>query len=236
MLVLIMCILSLAQMSTTCSVPELCPTQASIQQEILDVHNNFRRSVVPTASNMLKMNWSVAAAESAQKWVDNCNMTHGPPSTRMIGTYECGENLFKGSSPVSWTTVITAWHSEVTNYKYAYGSINGKAIGHYTQVVWYSSYEVGCGVAQCGSSYFYACHYYRAGNFRGVPPYSLGTPCSACPNACEDNLCTNPCPYINKYINCPSLKDEATCDNYYVKTWCPALCQCDTEIIPIARK
>ncbi len=28
------------------------------------------------------------------------------------------------------------------------------------------------------------------GNFRGVPPYSLGEPCAACPDDCEDGLCS----------------------------------------------
>lgn len=37
------------------------------------------------------------------------------------------------------------------------------------QVVWYSSYKVGCGAKLCpGNIYFYGCHYYRA----YVPPVS----------------------------------------------------------------
>ncbi|XP_056619144.1 cysteine-rich venom protein ENH1 [Triplophysa dalaica] len=220
----------------SCIITDVSTSLASVQQEIVDVHNAFRRAVEPTASNMLKMSWSDTAAQSAEGWISQCNMTHGPPSSRTIDGYELGENLFKASAVYQWSDAVSAWHSEVKNYEYPIGSTNGESIGHYTQVVWYSSYEVGCAVAQCGSYYFYGCHYFRAGNFKGVPPYSLGAPCAACPNNCEDNLCTNPCPYINQYINCDALKEEATCDNYYVNKWCPASCQCESKIIPIARK
>nr|XP_055067970.1 cysteine-rich venom protein ENH1-like [Misgurnus anguillicaudatus] len=220
----------------TVSFTEISTTLTSVQEEIVDLHNAFRKAVEPTASNMLKMSWSADAAQSAQGWISQCNMTHGPSSSRMINGYELGENLFKASKVSPWTDVVTAWHSEVNNYQYSTGSTNGKAVGHYTQVVWYSSYEIGCAVAQCGSYSFYGCHYYRAGNFRGVPPYSLGTSCADCPDNCEDGLCTNPCLYINKFINCDKLIEKATCDNSYVNKWCPASCQCKTEIIPIARK
>ncbi|XP_052434216.1 cysteine-rich venom protein ENH1 [Carassius gibelio] len=214
----------------------ICTDLPSVQQEIVDVHNAFRRAVVPTASNMLKMSWSDAVAQSAQSWIDQCNITHGPPSSRMIDGYETGENLFKASEDYSWTRVINAWRSEVNNYEYPTGSTNGLSIGHYTQVVWYSSYEVGCAVAKCGNSYFYGCHYYRAGNFRGVPPYSQGEPCAACPGNCEDGLCTNPCPYINTFSNCDELKEIATCDHSFVSEYCPASCLCEDKIHPIARK
>ncbi|KAK3540811.1 hypothetical protein QTP86_001967 [Hemibagrus guttatus] len=168
---------------------EICTNLTAVQEEIVNIHNTFRREVVPTASNMLKMRWSDEVAASAQLWADTCAIAHGPPSSRMLGTYEMGENLFYSSNMLLWTDVVTAWHNEVVNYKFHTGSINGKSIGHYTQVVWFSSYEVGCGVAKCGSVYFYDCQYYRAGNYKGVPPYSLGEPCAACPNDCDDKLC-----------------------------------------------
>ncbi|KAK1806363.1 hypothetical protein P4O66_004882, partial [Electrophorus voltai] len=135
--------------------------------------------------------WSKEVAASSQDWANTCAMAHGPPSSRMIREgYQMGENLFQSTTPLTWTDVVTAWHSEYKNYKYGFGSINGKSIGHYTQVVWYSSYKVGCGIAKCGDRYFYSCRYYRAGNFNGVAPYTEGVPCSACPQACEDKLCS----------------------------------------------
>ncbi|XP_070768808.1 cysteine-rich venom protein ENH1 [Enoplosus armatus] len=234
MFALLLCILTLRQVHSACNVVNICPENTAVQAEIVDQHNAFRRAVQPTASNMLKMNYSEEVAASAQTWVDNCVLAHGAPSTRMLNGYELGENLFYSSSPYSWTDVINAWHSEVSRYQYPYGSTNGQPIGHYTQVVWNSSYRVGCAVKLCKNIYFYGCHYYRAGNFRKWPPYEKGAPCASCPNNCEDKLCTNPCPYINKYINCPTMKDSTGCSNKHVKDWCPASCKCTTEIIPIA--
>ncbi|XP_053466921.1 cysteine-rich venom protein pseudechetoxin [Ictalurus furcatus] len=210
---------------------QICTSLEDVQDEIVNVHNAFRRAVVPTASNMLKMNWSEEVATSAQDWANTCAMAHGPPSSRMLGSYQMGENLFKSSELLPWTDVVTAWHNEVANYNYPTGSANGKEIGHYTQVIWFSSYEVGCGVAKCGNDYFYDCQYYRAGNYRRVPPYSLGEPCSACPQACDNKLCTNPCPYVNTFANCPALKKQGPCSDYLQK-WCSAQCFCTTEIIP----
>uniref|UniRef100_A0A671RKQ7 Cysteine-rich venom protein ENH1-like n=1 Tax=Sinocyclocheilus anshuiensis TaxID=1608454 RepID=A0A671RKQ7_9TELE len=215
----------------------VCTDLTSVQQEIVDVHNAYRRAVEPTASNMLKMSWSDAVARSAHGWTDQCNMTHGPPSSRMIDGYEMGENLFKASAVYSWTDVINAWHSEVNYYEYPIGSTNGQPIGHYTQVVWYNSYEVGCASQIKVVSCVHPCPFLHfSGNFRGVPPYSLGDPCAACPDDCEDDLCTNPCPYINTFTNCDELKEMATCDNSVVSQWCPASCQCEDRIVPIARK
>ncbi|XP_038566207.1 cysteine-rich venom protein [Micropterus salmoides] len=234
MFALLICILTLRQVHSACIAVNICPENTMVQAEIVDQHNVFRRAVQPTASNMLKMNYSEEVAVNAQAWVDKCILAHGPPSTRMLNGYELGENLFYSSKPFAWKDVVDAWHSEVAHYLYPNGSTDGESIGHYTQVVWNSSYRVGCAVTLCPNNiYYYGCHYYRAGNFRRWPPYKAGPPCASCPDHCEDKLCTNPCPYINKYFNCPILKNTTGCSNKLVHAWCPASCKCTTEIIPI---
>ncbi|KAF3692317.1 Cysteine-rich venom protein pseudecin [Channa argus] len=174
--------------------------------------------------------YSEEVAASAQAWVDQCALAHGLPSTRMLDGYELGENLFYSSAPYPWSEVINAWHSEWIYFTYPNETADGRTSGHYTQIVWNSSYKIGCGVALCFNNvYYYGCHYYRAGNFKTWPPYKAGPPCGLCPNACEDKLCTNPCPHINKYLNCPS----ADCSYEDVYKYCPASCLCKDEIIPI---
>uniref|UniRef100_A0A667XIS9 Cysteine-rich venom protein-like n=1 Tax=Myripristis murdjan TaxID=586833 RepID=A0A667XIS9_9TELE len=230
MFVFLICILTLHTVHSA----YICTENPTVQAEIVDQHNAFRRAVEPTAADMLIMNWSDEIAATAQAWVDKCILSHGPVSTRMLEGYAMGENLFFASAPHMWTDVINAWHSEVENYQYPNGSTNGKAIGHYTQVVWYSSYKVGCGAKLCpGNIYFYGCHYYRAGNFRTVAPYKAGPPCASCPNSCENKLCNNPCPYINRFRNCPALKKQHGCSNTLVYAWCPAECKCNNEIIAV---
>ncbi|XP_026041099.1 cysteine-rich venom protein [Astatotilapia calliptera] len=234
MLAFLIYIVAVHQVHSACVLVSVCPQNAMVQAEIVDVHNAFRRAVQPSASDMLIMSYSEEVAASAQAWVDQCILDHGAPSTRLLNGYHLGENLFYSSSLKSWTDVINAWHSEVEHYNYPTGSTNGKSIGHYTQVIWNSSYKVGCGATLCPNNiYYYGCHYYRAGNFRRWAPYTPGSPCGSCPNNCVDKLCNNPCPYIDHYINCPILKNTTGCSNELVKAWCPASCTCTTEIIPI---
>ncbi|KAK7886005.1 hypothetical protein WMY93_025626 [Mugilogobius chulae] len=197
----------------------LCTNSSTVQSEIVDVHNEFRRNVQPPAQDMLQMDWDDKLVPSIQAWVDGCVFTHGKPSTRMLDGYELGENLFKSSSPVSWTSVVTAWHNEVNNFEYPTSSTNGKPIGHYTQVIWNSSYKIGCAMAKCPNDiYFFGCRYYRAGNFRGWKPYTKGESCGMCPNNCVNKLCTNPCPYKNDYLNCLQVSPNDATSQQWLNT------------------
>ncbi|XP_004078447.2 cysteine-rich venom protein pseudecin-like [Oryzias latipes] len=234
MLVALVCILTLQGVRSACVLKDICPEDTAVQAEIVDVHNAFRRAVEPPAADMLMMSYSEELAVSAQAWVDKCVLDHGPPSSRMLNGYELGENLFYSTSPMLWKSIINAWYKEVSHFAFPNASTNGKPVGHYTQVVWNSSYKVGCGVTLCSNNiYLYGCHYYRAGNFKRWPPYKVGTPCASCPNDCVDKLCTNPCPYINRFLNCPAMKALGGCQNPRVSSWCPASCKCSSEIIPV---
>lgn len=234
MFAVLLCLLTLHQVHSACVVKDICTENKAVQNVIVNLHNQLRKNVQPPASDMLLMTWSDEVAANAQAWVDKCILAHGEARTRMLNGYELGENLFYSSTPFSWRAVISDWYNEVQNYQYPSGSTNRRSIGHYTQVIWNSSFKVGCGMTLCPNNiYFYGCHYYRAGNFRAWPPYTKGAPCGQCREACENNLCTNPCPYINRYINCQNLKDYFGCDSF-VSENCPALCKCSNEIIPIA--
>uniref|UniRef100_UPI0037E8278F cysteine-rich venom protein DIS2 n=1 Tax=Semicossyphus pulcher TaxID=241346 RepID=UPI0037E8278F len=235
MFALLICLLTLHQVHSACDLVNICTQHKAVQDEIVDMHNTYRREVQPTASDMLMMSYDEDLAASSQAWVDNCIQDHGEPNTRMLNGYQLGENMYASNFPQTWTEVIEAWHNELAHYVYPNGSRNNETIGHYTQVVWNSSYRVGCGVAVCPNSiYLYACQYYRAGNFKGWRPYKAGEPCASCPNNCVDKLCTNPCPYTDNYSNCPTLKATTGCDNELVYAWCPASCKCiNQEIIPI---
>ncbi|KAG9344634.1 hypothetical protein JZ751_010319 [Albula glossodonta] len=167
------------------------------------------------------------------RWADTCAMNHSPDSRRTISTSGCGENLYMSSAPNSWSDAIQSWYDEVKDYRYGYGALNGAVVGHYTQLVWYRSNEIGCGVAYCPNSqyqYFYVCQYCPPGNYQYAHPYKAGPPCGDCPNACDHKLCTNPCPYIDKYSNCASLKSQYGCSGD-IGSWCPASCKCQNKIM-----
>ncbi|XP_050749732.1 cysteine-rich venom protein pseudechetoxin-like [Gymnogyps californianus] len=177
------------------SLDALSTSKAGQQKLIVDRHNALRRGVKPTASNMLKMEWCPQAAKNAQKWANRCTLSHSPGNMRRT-TVQCGENLFMSSAPFPWPDVVQAWYDEEKDFKYGTGAkTQGAVIGHYTQVVWYNSYQIGCAVAFCRNSkykYFYVCHYCPMGNLRSSiqTPYKKGEPCGDCPNACENGLCT----------------------------------------------
>ncbi|XP_067414455.1 cysteine-rich secretory protein 3-like [Emydura macquarii macquarii] len=213
----------------------LSTDEADQQGEIVDKHNALRRGVIPTASNMRRMEWSPAAAGNAKSWANECILSHSPPDRRKT-TVNCGENIFMSTAPYSWSNVIQAWYNEVENFEYGIGPTTPEAvIGHYTQVVWYNSDQIGCAMAFCPQNlfkYFYVCHYCPAGNYINLmkTPYKSGAPCGDCPNACDNGLCTNPCKYVDIYSNCPALKKFPGCAHPMVKKNCPGSCRCTTEI------
>uniref|UniRef100_A0A667XK13 Cysteine-rich venom protein-like n=1 Tax=Myripristis murdjan TaxID=586833 RepID=A0A667XK13_9TELE len=198
-----------------CVCADICTENPTVQAEIVDQHNAFRRAVEPTAADMLIMATKLYL--------------------QIIPSYAMGENLFFASAPHMWTDVINAWHSEVENYQYPNGSTNGKAIGHYTQVIWCSSnITLWSALKQIKwGQKTHDFHLFNRGNFRTVAPYKAGPPCASCPNSCENKLCNNPCPYINRFRNCPALKKQHGCSNTLVYAWCPAECKCNNEIIAV---
>uniref|UniRef100_A0A8C7EFR9 Cysteine rich secretory protein 2 n=1 Tax=Nothoprocta perdicaria TaxID=30464 RepID=A0A8C7EFR9_NOTPE len=205
-------------------------------QLIIDQHNEIRRSVVPPATNMLKMVWNEKAAASARKWANKCQMTTSPPEERLVNGVTCGENILQSSYPSTWPEAVKIWYSQMANFKYGIGPVRKNANFHsYTQLIWYSSYQVGCAVAYCPKSrfnYFYVCHYCPPGNnpLQITRPYKKGPRCGDCPGHCDRGLCTNPCRHQDIFANCANLKDLFGCDSPLLKSKCLATCKCTTEI------
>ncbi|KAM5165533.1 serotriflin-like [Mantella aurantiaca] len=207
------------------------PTTEVNQKMILDTHNKYRSNADPTAANMLKLIWNDEAAKSAQAWADKCVQGHSPAATRKITNMKCGENIFLAAYKMTWDIVTDCWHSEDVDFKYGVGSTNGAEVGHYTQLMWGTSSNVGCGLAVCpnlANTYNYVCHYCPLGNLKPTAyPYKSGKPCEDCPNACENGLCKNPCPHMNYFVNCKGFMTGNTCGNdQSLIDDCPAMCKC----------
>uniref|UniRef100_A0A8D0HRL9 ShKT domain-containing protein n=1 Tax=Sphenodon punctatus TaxID=8508 RepID=A0A8D0HRL9_SPHPU len=209
------------------------------QEEIVNKHNDLRRMVEPTASNMLRMKWNATAAKNAESWANDCILGHSPKTRRQIENgLQCGENLYYASVPKSWSSGIQGWFDERSDFIFGKGPDEDTAIiGHYTQMVWYKSYEIGCAVAYCPKSalykFFYVCHYCPAGNLLGssfYSPYTPGNPCGDCPDACDNGLCTNPCAYEDEYMNCRKLLQTYSCQHKTLQEGCKGSCQCTNEI------
>ncbi len=73
------------------------------------------------------------------------------------------------------------WYDEIKDYKWSKPEFSMET-GHFTQVVWKNSTQVGFAVAQAPNGYFYAvANYYPAGNYTGQFPKNVLQPS-------EDNI------------------------------------------------
>ncbi|XP_038032772.1 cysteine-rich venom protein-like [Anas platyrhynchos] len=211
--------------------------QLKNKQVILKEHNQIRRSVVPTARNMLKMVWNERAAKNAQKWAKKCEMEISPTDQRVIDGITCGENILLSSQPKTWAETIQVWNSQGSNFKYGFGATTKNAnVKSYAQLVWYNSYQVGCAVAYCPRNqynYFYVCHYCPPGNniMQVAAPYKSGPRCADCPGHCDNGLCTNPCRHRDAFPNCKNMRTLFGCRHPVVREKCAATCKCTTQIV-----
>ena len=139
---------------------------------ITAAHNLERANAMPVPMPALAaMTWATDLAASAQAYADKCIFAHDAQN-------KWGENLYANWPPSSADAqeVVQGWASEKSDYNYANNSCSGMC-GHYTQLVWRSSTEVGCGVKTCanfegnGTGAIWVCRYRQAGNFNNQRPY-----------------------------------------------------------------
>ncbi|CAR30441.1 CAP domain-containing protein [Lachancea thermotolerans CBS 6340] len=130
---------------------------SSFASAILQAHNDKRSLHQDTSS----LSWSDELASYAQDYADNydCSGT----LTHSGGPY--GENLAAG---YSGTGAVDAWYSEIKSYDWSDPNYSSST-GHFTQLVWKSTSEVGCGIKSCGSGTgdYVICSYKSAGNVIG---------------------------------------------------------------------
>lgn len=136
---------------------------------ITAAHNQVRCNV-DTAEPIPPIAWSSQLAAVAQAYAEQlaaagCNLNHSG------GPY--GENLFWGSGSYAPDVVVEAWAGEVSCFSYAqFENSCSCTCGHYTQIVWRNSTQLGCGVGACpGGGQVWVCNYDPPGNYLGQYPY-----------------------------------------------------------------
>ncbi len=142
-----------------------------------ETHNRVRARL-----GLPSLHWSGKLAAIARKRAvnlavnNNCTMRHTKS--------ELGENLFWASA-VKWSDgrretqkitaqhVAEAWAAESADYDYSTNTCRpGAMCGHYTQMVWKNSRELGCGMAVCpDKAQIWVCVYSPPGNYVGQRPY-----------------------------------------------------------------
>ncbi|XP_028392017.1 Golgi-associated plant pathogenesis-related protein 1-like [Dendronephthya gigantea] len=140
------------------------PARAEFEQESLKAHNKYRaiHNVPP-----MKLNTEMNA--QAEKWAQHIaseGMLQHSDSEQRNGD---GENLFyRCQMPLTGGFATTEWYKEVCHYDFNTGkSVNGKTVGHFTQVIWKESLELGIGKATKGGCTYVVARYKPPGNWMG---------------------------------------------------------------------
>ncbi len=155
------------QTTIATTTPTVSQSQDSTPQQLsataqtwLDAHNKYRR-----LHKAPDLKWSEKLAKSAQAFADTCPQGHS--------NTKYGENIAWGNWADKVATPVDKWYSmEEPKHNYTSNEFNTQT-GHFTQMVWKGTTEVGCGYKQgCqfqamknGSAY--VCHYNPAGNVIG---------------------------------------------------------------------
>ncbi len=134
-------------------------------QQMLESHNQWRKRY-----GLSPLTWSPQLATYAQEWATKL-LRENRFEHRRNSPY--GENLASASGQqFSPERVVRLWGEEVKDYNYATNSCQaGKMCGHFTQIVWRDTKQVGCGVARSNGKEVWVCNYNPPGNYSGRKPY-----------------------------------------------------------------
>ena len=155
-----MCCIFVTLAGASNSLPE---SADALPRDMLAAHNEIRSHM-----DLPPLHWSDRLAEHAQEWADRLLHEH---SFHHRSHPVFGENLFEitGGRATS-KLVVGDWTSEVHDYDYRSNTCRA-VCGHYTQVIWSNTREVGCAIARDDRREVWVCNYNPPGNWIGERPY-----------------------------------------------------------------
>lgn len=150
---------------------------SSDAQALLNAHNAYRaKHCVPG------LTWSSQLAAEAQQWADACpsnGFKHSPGAWQGENGY--GENLSWGTNQ-SAQGAVDNWYREISQYNFGAPAYSN-AVGHFTQLIWRNSKQLGCGMSICNGMQYWVCRYSPTGNWNtgnpGVLANNVPALCSA---------------------------------------------------------
>lgn len=123
------------------------------------------------------LRWNPSLVASAQRWADHLAATgrfeHAPENDFAPQ----GENLWAGTRGYFGPeAMVDAWVREKRYFRagtFPHNSSTGRVedVGHYTQLIWRDTREVGCARAASSQEDILVCRYAEAGNYIGEQPF-----------------------------------------------------------------
>lgn len=145
-------------------------------------HNQVRQAVDTSgiaAGPLPPMQWDPDLAALAQAWTSQCKDTdnnglvdHSSQAyrTNAAGYAYIGENVFGAGGAATAQGAVNLWAKEKMNFTYPTGCSG--TCGHYTQIVWRTSVNLGCALFDCPGLQYggtILCNYGPGGNSGGAP-------------------------------------------------------------------
>lgn len=130
----------------------------------LDAHNDVRRR-----ARVSDLEWSNDLQGKAQAYANQCQLKHSDGS---IGPF--GENLAAATGTFGARRAVALFVEDKAKL-----SLRDFAFTHYTQVIWKSTTQLGCGVALCDNMFsgraatYHVCLYDPVGNIVGEEEQNL---------------------------------------------------------------
>lgn len=162
--------LLVACLALTAAAPPPDP-DGDLAAAMLAAHNVARSEV-----GVAPMRWNPALAADASRWAEHLATTgrfehdHGPD------TLQQGENLWAGTrNGYRPNQMARGWLEEKRVFRpgiFPDNSTTGswQDVGHYTQVIWRETREMGCALARGRDEDVLVCRYATAGNVIGESP------------------------------------------------------------------
>ena len=142
----------------------------SYAQQLLLYHNIERKRL-----GAPPLSWSSKLAGEAKQWADHLARRQQLEHSTNDQRGGAGENLWMGSAGVySAGEMVGSFISERSHYRPGnFPNVsrtgNWRDVGHYTQVIWGETQEVGCAITEGRGQDFLVCRYWPAGNTYGRP-------------------------------------------------------------------
>ncbi len=145
---------------------------SSFDERVLAAQNRER-----TAMGIGPLVWNDRLRASAQGWADHLAATGAFEHAPENHADPEGENLWAGTKGYySAEAMVDGWIREKRFFKpgtFPANSVTGRVadVGHYTQLMWRHTGQVGCAMATGRSEDVLVCRYSDAGNYIGETPF-----------------------------------------------------------------